>query len=89
MKKRGAYQIREKILLLVKESERNYADINKKIGTNYYSLKKHIEDLEDSQEVTIRTINKDEARGQPSFFVNITEHGLKTLENKKKRRQKE
>ena len=85
MKKRSTYQVREKILWLVKEGEHNYADINKKLGTNYYSLKKHLKDLEDSQEVIVRTEDKDKTRGQPSYFVRITAHGLQTLENQKKR----
>ncbi len=87
MKKRASYQIREKILWLVKEGERNYADLNKKLGTNYYSLKKHVADLEDSEEVTITTIDKDETRGQPSHFVKITDHGIQTLKNKEKRKK--
>ena len=86
MKKRPSYEIKEKILNLVKEGERNYADINKKIGTNYYTLKKHIVDLDDSEEVTVTVVEKDKTRGQLSYFVKITEHGLQTLENKKKRK---
>ncbi|MBS3123334.1 hypothetical protein J4437_01730 [Candidatus Woesearchaeota archaeon] len=86
MKKRPSYDIREKILWLVKEKELNYADINRKIGTNYYSLKKHISDLEDSGEVSLRKEEKDKTRGQLSYFVTITEHGHKTLDNKKKRK---
>jgi len=87
MKKRPTYEIRGKILMLVKEHEQNYADINKKLGTNYNSLKRHIEDLEDSDDVAVRTEPKDKTRGQPSYFVKITEHGIKTLENKKKRQK--
>ena len=85
--KRSSYKIRENILWKIKEQDLKYTEIARKLGTNYESVKAHCEDLEDSEEIKIEYITKDPANGKPSNLVKITEKGLKTLENKKKRKK--
>lgn len=87
--KRTSYKIKEQILSLVKEQPYKYTELQRKIGTNYNSVKAHCEDLEDSEEVSVEYIPSDPANGRPAYKVQITERGIKTLENKKKRKKKQ
>ncbi|GEM_PF-1659308 len=85
--KRRSYKIRENILWKVKEEDLKYTELARKLGTNYESVKAHCDDLEDSEEIEVEYIPKDPANGKPSYLVKITQRGLKTLENKKKRKK--
>ncbi|MEK6939471.1 MAG: hypothetical protein AABX31_01970 [Nanoarchaeota archaeon] len=88
MKKRPSYEIKEKILWHVKENPGVHPNtLNYKVGTNPNSLKAHLQDLEDSEEIKIERIDKDPANGKPSTYLYPTIKGNKTLENIRKRKK--
>lgn len=90
MKKRPSYEIKEAILWHVKEKPGVHPNtLNHKIGTNPDSLKDHIQNLEDSEEIRVERMDKDPANGKPSTFLYPTAKGNKTLENIRKRKKAE
>ena len=86
MGKRSSYEVRNEILLTVREKPLKLSGVQRKIGTNFNTVKSHCQDLEDSEEVKIITNPHDPATGRISFLIEITGKGLKTLENKQKRK---
>ena len=83
MAKRSSYDIRIDIITVVREGEFPLSKIEKKVDTNYYTVKKICEDLADLELVKIRKIEKDPANGKPSYHVSITQKGRDYLEKVK------
>ena len=86
MPKRKHYEIKETILWMVKENPGLHPnELNKKVGTNPQSFENHLKQLNYSEEIEIKHIEKDPANGQPSRRLYPTAKGNKTLENMKKK----
>jgi predicted transcriptional regulator len=81
--KRSSYDIRNNILMIVKEETMKYSHLERRLHTSYRTVRRHCDELEKEGMVKIHKIDKDPANGSESFEVEITEHGLKTLKNMK------
>ena len=83
MPKRSSIEIKEKILLCLKEKSYTYAQLERKIDTGYRSIKENCEELQYFGQVNIETIGKHPANGRVSYQVSITLQGLDTLRKRK------
>lgn len=80
MKKRSTYQLREKILFLLKESESlTLTQIQTKLSTNYESVKNNCQDLETYGLIEIKKEKKHSKNGKPYYSVKLTKEGYSTL----------
>ena len=85
MAKRQSYEIKKQILRVLKEGPLKYSEIERKIDTNFNTIRNNCEELEDHDYISVKTIEKDPANGKPSHPVSITSKGrdfLKKLEKK-------
>ena len=82
MHKRTSYEIKKKVLMVVKEKPSTYAQLERKVNTGYRSIKSNCEELQLYGQVKV-VVKKHPANGRPSHMVSITESGLKTLKSKK------
>lgn len=81
MPKRSSYDIKEKILYVVREKPATYAELERKVNTGYRTIKQNCEELENFGQVQVEEIEHP-ANKKQSHVVHITEHGLKTLKKK-------
>lgn len=84
MAKRGSYEIKKQILMVVREKPASYAELERKIDTGFRSIKNNCNELSDYGYIAVERIEKDHANGRPSFKVKISENGRKFLEKVKK-----
>ena len=82
MSKRSSYDIKEKILLSVKEKSATYATLERKVNTGYRTIKSNCEELEHFNQIKIEE-RTHPANGKPAHIVSITDKGLETLKKKK------
>lgn len=83
MPKRSSIEIKEKILLCLKEKSYTYAQLERKIDTGYRSIKENCVELQYFGQANIETIGKHPANGRVSYQVSITLQGLETLRKRK------
>jgi len=86
MAKRKSYDIRKKILHMVREEPVSYTKIQTKLSTNYDSVKNNCKELEFYGFVKIKTIENHPENGQLSYEVEITPKGrdiVKKIEKNK------
>jgi predicted transcriptional regulator len=79
MPKRKTYEIKHKILSVIKEKALSYTRIQTKLSTNYDSVKNNCEELKLYGFVKINEIKEHPENGKPAYFVEITENGLEIL----------
>ncbi|MBI4738863.1 hypothetical protein HY772_04840 [Candidatus Woesearchaeota archaeon] len=84
MPKRRSYEIKEKILLLVREKPLTYAELERKVNTGYRSIESNCEELEHYGQVKIDYIPKHPSNGRPAHQVIIAEQGRVSLKKGKK-----
>lgn len=84
MAKRKSYDIRKKILYLVKEKPVSYTKIQTKLSTNYDSVKNNCEELEFYGFVKVNRIESHPENGNLSFEVEITPKGREIAQKIKK-----
>lgn len=84
MGKRTSYEIKQRILMAVKERPASYAELERKVNTGFRSVKSNSEELSDYGYVTVEKVERDPANGRPSFKVKLSESGRKFLEKVKK-----
>lgn len=85
MTKRRSYDIRKKILYMVRESPVSYTRIQTKLSTNYDSVKSNCEELEFYGFVKVNKVSNPE-NGRSSYEVELTPKGreiVKKIEKKK------
>ncbi len=80
MSKRSSFDIKKKILELVK-SPKTFAELERKVNTGFITIKENCEELEKFGFVTIKKISKHSANGKPYFEVKITEQGINFLKS--------
>lgn len=87
MSKRKPYEVRNEIMMLLREKPLSYTQIQNKLSTNYNSVKNNCEELERYELVKTKIIEKHPENGKPSFNVELTARGheiIKQINNKKK-----
>ncbi len=85
MPKRSSYEIQTGILGCVKEGKCNYAELERKLGTGFRTVKSNCELLEGFGQIKIHKLEKHPANGKPSYDVSITESGMESLTKAKKK----
>lgn len=89
MPKRTYQQIREAILNTLSDGKSyTYAELERKLRTNPYTLRQHCTDLEAFSALNIIEKKNHEANGKPYFQIHITEEGLKAYNKLKLTRAK-
>ncbi len=78
MLKRSSFEIKKKILELSK-SEKTLAELERKINTNFNTIKSNCKELEKFGFIKITKENKHEKNGRPFFKIKITEQGINFL----------
>lgn len=80
MSKRSYEELRKDILLLLnKENNLTYAQMERKLSTNPDSLRLHCRDLEKFGAIKITKKSSHIANGRPYFIVEITDFGKTIL----------
>lgn len=82
MVKRPSYEIKQKILLSVREKPASYAELERKVNTGFRSIKNNSKELSDYGYITIEKVERDPSNGRPSFKVKISESGRAFLSKK-------
>lgn len=83
MPKRKNYQIKENILLLLKDKPLSYTQIQTKLSTNYDTVKNNCKELEFYDFINIKKIKKHPKNGKPSHYISITNRGIEIINKKK------
>ena len=74
MSKRSSFDIKKKILELVK-SPKTFAELERKVNTGFVTIKENCKELAKFGFVTIKKIAKHSMNGKPYFEIKITEQG--------------
>lgn len=83
MAKRSSYDIKEKILMLVKEKPETYAHLERKLSTGFRTIKNNCKELEKLGLLNVQEQGKNPANGRPYFQVSLTNQGMKLVDGKK------
>jgi len=86
MSKRKPYEVRNEIMLLLRDKPLSYTQIQNKLSTNYDSVKNNCEELQNYELVKINIVEKHPENGKPSFDVELTPRGrqiIKQIKSKK------
>lgn len=84
MTKRGSYEIKKQILMVVREKPATYAQLERKIDTGYRTVKANCDELSDYGYIDVEKVERHPANGRPSFIVKISENGRTFLTRKRK-----
>jgi predicted ArsR family transcriptional regulator len=84
MPKRGSYEIKKRILTVVREKPATYAELERKVDTGYHTIKDNCEELVDYGYINVEKIERHPANGKPSFTVKISESGRAFIAKKEK-----
>ena len=85
MSKRKPYEVRKRILLLLREKPLSYTKIQNKLSTNYDSVKNNCEELEIYEFIKVNKIERHPENGKPYFDVELTEKGYHITQKLKKK----
>lgn len=85
MVKRSSYEIKQKILLKVKEQDVSYANLERNINTGFRTIKANCEELKDFGQINIKKIEKHPSNGRTAYIVSITKQGINFLNKAKKK----
>lgn len=78
--KRTTSEIKKRILqILTQNGKQTYAELERKVNTNWYTIKNNCDELEKFGAVEIKKLNKHDANGRPFFEVKITNTGREVL----------
>jgi predicted transcriptional regulator len=77
MPKRTTYEIRDNIVMIIKDGEYFLSKLEKKVKTNFLTVKRICSDLELLGLVKINRIEKHPSNGKESYNISITEQGRK------------
>ena len=81
MAKRPSAQIRERILLVLREKpDVSYAQLERKVNTGFRSVKASSEELAKYGLVEIKKLEKHPSNGRPAYYLSLTEQGRKSLQ---------
>lgn len=75
MKKRTSFEIKKNILELCK-SEKTLAELERKINTNFNTIKSNCKELEKFNFLKIKKEKQHKKNGKPFFKIKTTEQGL-------------
>jgi predicted transcriptional regulator len=89
MPKRSSYEIKEKVLTVIREKPMTYAQLERKVNTGFRTIKSNCEELEQFGQVKIKKIDEHPANGKPSYEIRITEQGLSFLAKNTKKALKD
>lgn len=81
MSKRGSFDIKKRILELIKSSQMSYAELERKVNTGFNTIKANCEEMEKFGFIEINKLTKHPRSGRPYFQVGITEKGREFLKN--------
>lgn len=84
MVKRGSYEIKKQILMVVKERPSSYAELERKVDTGFRTIKANCDELSDYGYIAVEKIERDPANGKPSFRVSLTAQGQDFLQKRKR-----
>lgn len=82
MSKRSSFDIKKRILNLIKSSPLTFAQLERKINTGFNTIKDNCKELELYGFVKIEQQERHERSGQPYYLVRITQRGLEFLQKK-------
>ena len=86
MSKRTPYELRKRILLILRDKPVSYTHIQTKLSTNYDSVKNNLDELQFYGLVKIRKVEKHPKNGKISFDAELTERGLEIARKVKSER---
>lgn len=76
MHKRTSYELKKRILEIIKEKPATLAELERKADTGYRSILANCKELEDYGYLQIEKKAKHEANGKPYFTIKITSTGI-------------
>lgn len=79
MPKRTPYEVRKRILSVLRDKPLTFTQIQTKLSTNYDSVKNNCEELALYDLVAVKTIAHHPENGKPSYEVSLTDRGFKTI----------
>ncbi len=82
MSKRTSFEIKRKILICVKDKPLTFAELERKVGTGYRTVKSNCDELKGFSQVRIDFVKRHPANGRKAYVVSITEQGVKFLKQK-------
>ena len=85
--KRGSYEVKKAILMVVREKPASYAELERKVNTGYRSVKDNCEEMTDYGYIDVEKIERHPANGRPSYRVKITDAGQKFLKRAGERKE--
>ncbi len=80
MPKRSSFDIKKKILMLIKSSPLTFAQLERKTNTGYNTIKNNCDELVMYGFVKVEKKKKHPKSGRPYFIISITEKGREFLE---------
>ena len=80
MSKRTSFEIKNRILKLSK-SKKTLAELERKVNTNFNTIKSNCIELEKFGFLTIKKEKQHKKNGKPFFEIKITKRGLDFLNN--------
>ncbi|MEM2139255.1 MAG: hypothetical protein QXM96_03825 [Candidatus Woesearchaeota archaeon] len=83
--KRKSYEIKEEIILSIKEGPSSYAKLERKIDTGFITIKNSCEELSKYGLIKIEKKQKHSSNGKPYYAISLTDIGIeyaKKLEKK-------
>ena len=90
MGKRSHYEIQKGIVLLLREKPLSYTKLQTKLGTNYDTIKNHLDELETLDIIKKIVQQEHPENGQPSTIAELTPRGqeaAKRMESKRTKQQ--
>lgn len=88
MPKRGTYEIVDRILMCVRDDALTQAELERKVNTNFNTIKADCIFLADAQLVEVKLIKKHPSNGKPAKEIAITERGIEYLKRKQLKHSK-
>jgi len=79
MSKRSSFDIKKKILNLVKFTHLTFAQLERKTNTGYNTIKNNCNELESYEFIKIKKKEKHPKSGRPFFEIEITDKGQEFL----------
>lgn len=82
--KRTSFEIKKKILYYIKESSLSLAQLERKVNTNYITIKNSCNELEEYGFIEIKKIEKHPSNGKPFYYISLTNKGRQIIDKNKK-----
>ncbi|MEM4397443.1 MAG: hypothetical protein QW757_02330 [Candidatus Woesearchaeota archaeon] len=74
--KRKSYEIKDQIILSIKEGTVSYAKLERKIDTGFITIKNSCEELSRYGLIKIEKKDKHSSNGKPYYEISLTEQGI-------------